>query len=175
MRAQHMWIITTLRRWTQRQHQIFWSWWFNIHQHLSKHAKINMSIRDHEFSHQRSRREESRRSKRDRRCSDDDAKRNVYFKKTSRLREHWWWWWCWYCYVIHISSWADLHHNNAATKEAHIMSCKICIADLMLHQFEKAVLTKEYAEMKQEEKKERKKAKLKNWYQQSRISFVYAY
>jgi len=58
-----------------------------------------------------------------------------------------------------------LHHNNAATKEAHIMSCKLCkiyIADLMLHQFEKAVLTKEYAETKQEEKKERKKEKLKN-------------
>jgi len=32
----------------------------------------------------------------------------------------------------------------------------------MLHQFEKAVLMKEYAEMKQEEKKERKKAKLNN-------------
>jgi len=58
-----------------------------------------------------------------------------------------------------------LHHNNAATKEAHIMSCKlckICIADLMLCQFKKAVLMKKYAETKQEEKKERKKAKLKN-------------
>jgi len=58
-----------------------------------------------------------------------------------------------------------LHHNNAAIKEAHIMSCelcKICIADFMLDQFEKAVLTKEYAETRQEEKKERKKAKLKN-------------
>jgi len=32
----------------------------------------------------------------------------------------------------------------------------------MLHQFEKAILMKEYAEMRQEEKKERKKAKLKN-------------
>jgi len=32
----------------------------------------------------------------------------------------------------------------------------------MLHQFEKAVLMKEYAEIRQEEKKERKKAKLKN-------------
>jgi len=32
----------------------------------------------------------------------------------------------------------------------------------MLCQFEKTVFTKEYAEMKQEEKKERKKVKLKN-------------
>ncbi len=40
--------------------------------------------------------------------------------------------------------------------------CKICIADLMLCQFKKAVLMKKYAETKQEEKKERKKAKLKN-------------
>jgi len=32
----------------------------------------------------------------------------------------------------------------------------------MLRQFEKAVLMKEYAEMRQEEKKERKKTKLKN-------------
>jgi len=40
--------------------------------------------------------------------------------------------------------------------------CKICIADLMFHQFKRAVLTKEYAEMRQEEKKERKEAKLKN-------------
>ena len=58
-----------------------------------------------------------------------------------------------------------MHHNNAATKEAYIMSCelcKICIADLMFHQFKRAVLTKEYAEMRQEEKKERKEAKLKN-------------
>jgi len=51
-------------------------------------------------------------------------------------------------------------------KEAHIMSCKlckICIADLMLRQFEKAVLMKKYAEMRQEEKKKKKrKAKLKS-------------
>jgi len=32
----------------------------------------------------------------------------------------------------------------------------------MLRQFERARLTKEYVEMRQEEKKERKKAKLKN-------------
>jgi len=32
----------------------------------------------------------------------------------------------------------------------------------MLRQFKKTVFTKEYAEMKQEEKKERKKAKLKS-------------
>ncbi len=36
--------------------------------------------------------------------------------------------------------------------------CKICIADFMFHQFEKAVLMKEYAETKQEEKKERKQS-----------------
>ncbi len=45
------------------------------------------------------------------------------------------------------------------------MSCKLCkiyIADLMLRQFKKAVFMKEYAEMRQEEKKEIKKAKLKN-------------
>ncbi len=47
-----------------------------------------MSIRDCEFSHQRSRREKSRRSRRDRRHSDDDAKKNVHFKKMSRLHEH---------------------------------------------------------------------------------------
>ncbi len=50
-------------------------------------------------------------------------------------------------------------------KEAHIMSCKlckICIADFMLRQFQRTVLMKEYAETKQEEKKERKKAKLKS-------------
>jgi hypothetical protein len=32
----------------------------------------------------------------------------------------------------------------------------------MLHQFEKAILMKEYVETRQEEKKERKKAKLKS-------------
>jgi len=32
----------------------------------------------------------------------------------------------------------------------------------MLHQFKRAILMKKYAEMRQEEKKERKKAKLKN-------------
>jgi len=32
----------------------------------------------------------------------------------------------------------------------------------MLHQFKKAVLMKEYVETRQEEKKERRKAKLKN-------------
>jgi len=45
------------------------------------------------------------------------------------------------------------------------MSCELCkihIADFMFHQFERTILMKEYAEMRQEEKKERKKAKLKN-------------
>ena len=48
-------------------------------------------------------------------------------------------------------------------KEAYIISCKLCkihIADLMFHQFKRAVLMKEYAETRQEEKK--KKTKLKN-------------
>ena len=47
-------------------------------------------------------------------------------------------------------------------KEVHIMSCKLCkihIADLMLHQFEKAVLMKKYVEMRQEEKKRKKESK----------------
>jgi len=45
-------------------------------------------------------------------------------------------------------------------KEVYIKSCKlckICIADLMLRQFKRTILTKEYIETKQEEKKERKK------------------
>ncbi len=42
----------------------------------------------HEFSHQHSKREESRRSRRDRRCSDNNVKRNVHLKKMSRLCEH---------------------------------------------------------------------------------------
>ncbi len=91
MRARHMWIITTLKWWTQRQHQIFWSWWFNIHQHLLKHAKINMFIKDHKFSHQCNKCKESRRSRRsrrDRHCSDDNVKKNIHFKKMSKLREH---------------------------------------------------------------------------------------
>jgi hypothetical protein len=107
MRAQHMWIITTLRWWTQRQHQIFWSWWFNIHQHLLKHAKINMSIKDHEFSHQCSRRKKSRRSrrsKRDRCCSDNNVKKNVHLKKMSRLREH--------VSIISVSANAATYHNS---------------------------------------------------------------
>ena len=51
MKARHVWVVTTLRRWTQRQHQIFWSWWSNIHQHLLKHAEIDISIKNHELSH----------------------------------------------------------------------------------------------------------------------------
>ncbi len=50
-------------------------------------------------------------------------------------------------------------------KEAHIMSCELCkihMTDLMLRQFKRTVLMKEYVEMRQEEKKERKKAKLKS-------------
>ncbi len=46
-----------------------------------------MFIRNHEFNHQRSRREESRRSRHDKCCS-DDAKKNVHLKKMSRLRKH---------------------------------------------------------------------------------------
>ncbi len=88
MRARHMWVITTLRWWMQRQHQIFWSWWFNIHQHLLKHTKINMFIKDHKLSHQCNKHKESRRNRRDRRCSDNDAKKNVHLKKMSRFRKH---------------------------------------------------------------------------------------
>jgi len=47
-----------------------------------------MFITNHEFSHQRNRREKSRRSRRDRRCSNDNAKKNVHFKKMSKLHEH---------------------------------------------------------------------------------------
>ncbi len=88
MRARHMWIIITLRRWTQQHHQIFWSWWFNICQHLAKHAKINMFIKDHKFNHQRSRCKKSRRSRCNKHHSNDDVKKNVYFKKMSRLCKH---------------------------------------------------------------------------------------
>ncbi len=91
MRARHVWVIAALRRWTQRQHQIIWSLWSIMRQHLSKHAEIDMSIKSREFSLQRWRREKSRRSRRDRRDSDDDvreATRNIHFKKKSRLREH---------------------------------------------------------------------------------------
>ncbi len=91
MRAQHVWVVAALRRWTQRQHQIIWSLWSIMCQHLSKHAEINMSIKNREFSLQHQRREKSRRSKRDRRDSDDDAReatRDIHLKKKSRLREH---------------------------------------------------------------------------------------
>ncbi len=46
-----------------------------------------MFIRNHEFNHQRNRREESRKSRHDKCCS-DDAKKNVHLKKMSRLRKH---------------------------------------------------------------------------------------
>ncbi len=55
MKTRHVWVVITFRWWTQRQHQIFWSWLFNIHQYLLKYTKINMSIRDHKLSHQCSR------------------------------------------------------------------------------------------------------------------------
>ncbi len=91
MRARHVWVVAALRRRTQRQHQIIWSLWSIMHQHLSKHAEINMSIKNRELSLQRRRRERSRRSRRDRRDNDDDAReatRNIHLKKKSRLREH---------------------------------------------------------------------------------------
>ncbi len=50
MKARHVWIIAALKRWTQRQHQIIWSLWFIMHQHLLKHAEINMFIKNHELS-----------------------------------------------------------------------------------------------------------------------------
>ncbi len=88
MRAQHVWIITTFRWWMQWQHQIFWSWWFNIHQHLLKYTEINIFIKNHEFNHQRSRCKKSKRSKHDRCCSNNNMKRNIHFKKMSRLHKH---------------------------------------------------------------------------------------
>jgi len=56
-----------------------------MHQQLSKHAEINMHIKNHEFNLQCRKRERSRRSRRD---SNDDAKRNAHLKKISRLRKH---------------------------------------------------------------------------------------
>ncbi len=91
MRARHVWIIAALRRWTQRQHQIIWSLQFIMRQHLLKHAEIDMSIKNREFSLQCQRRKRSRRSRRDRRDSDNDAReatKNIHLKKKSRLREH---------------------------------------------------------------------------------------
>ncbi len=63
-----------------------------------------MFIKNHEFNHQRSRRERSRRSRRGRRCSDDDVKKNVHLKKTSRLREH--------VSMISMSMNAAIYHDN---------------------------------------------------------------
>ncbi len=104
MRAWHMWVITTLRWWTQQQHQIFWSWWFNIHQHLLKHAKVNMFIRSCKLNHQCSRRERSKRSRCCKRCSNDDVKKNVHLKKMSRLREH--------VSMISVSANAATYHDS---------------------------------------------------------------
>jgi len=63
-----------------------------------------MFIRNHEFSHQRSRREESRRSRRYRHCSDDDVKKNVHLKKMSRLCKH--------VSMISVSANAATYHDS---------------------------------------------------------------
>ncbi len=104
MRARHVWVVTALRRRTQRQHQIIWSSRSIMCQRLSKHAEIDMHIKNREFSHQRSRREKSRRSRRDRRRSDDDVKRDVHLKKMSRLREH--------VSMISVSANAATYHDS---------------------------------------------------------------
>ncbi len=75
-----------------------------MHQQLSKHAEIDMHIKNHEFSLQRRKREESRRSRRDRRCSDDDVMKNVHFKKMSRLRKH--------VSMISVSANAATYHDD---------------------------------------------------------------
>jgi len=63
-----------------------------------------MFIKNHEFNHQRSRRERSRKSRRDRRCSDNDVKKNVHLKKMSRLCEH--------VSMISMSMNAAIYHDN---------------------------------------------------------------
>ncbi len=91
MRTQHVWVVAALKRWTQQQHQIIWSLWSIMHQHLLKHAEINLFIKSHEFNLQHQRREKSRRSRRDRRDSDNNARKatkDIHLKKKSRLREH---------------------------------------------------------------------------------------
>jgi len=74
------------QRWMQQQHQIIWSVQFIMHQHYLKHAKINKSIRNHEFSHQRRRCKKSRDSK-----SDDHVrkvKKNKHLNEEDRLCEY---------------------------------------------------------------------------------------
>jgi len=63
-----------------------------------------MFIKNHEFSHQRSRRKRSRRSRRDKCCSNDDVKKNVHLKKMSRLREH--------VSMISVSANAAIYHDD---------------------------------------------------------------
>jgi len=63
-----------------------------------------MFIRNCEFNHQRSKREESRRSRRDRCCSNDDVKKNIHLKKMSRLRKH--------VSIISVSANAATYHDS---------------------------------------------------------------
>ncbi len=104
MRTRHMWIIATLRRWTQQQHQIVWSLQSIMHQQLLKHAEINMYIKSRELSLQHRRRKKSRRSRRDKRCSDNDVMKNVHLKKMSRLRKH--------VSMISVSANAATYHDD---------------------------------------------------------------
>ncbi len=101
IRTRHVWIIAVLRRWTQRQHLIIWSLWFIMHQQLSKHAEINIHIKNHELNLQCKRCKKSRRS----RCySNDDVMKNVHFKKMSRLHKH--------VSMISVSANAATYHDD---------------------------------------------------------------
>ena len=101
MKAQHVWVVAALRRWTQQQHQIIRSLWFIICQQLSKHAEINIHIKNHELNLQCKRCERSRRSRHD---SNDDVKRNAHLKKMNRLREH--------VSMISVSVNAAIYHDD---------------------------------------------------------------
>ena len=128
MRAQHMWIVAAFRWWTQRQHQIVWSLQFIMHQQLLKHAEIDMHIKNHEFSFQCKKHEESRRSRCCRRCSDDDVTKNVHFKKTSRLRKH--------VSVISVSANVATYHddddNDVDTAMSFMLAHKLTCITTML-------------------------------------------
>jgi len=75
-----------------------------MHQQLSKHAKINMHIKNHKFNLQRKRCKRSKKSKCDRRCNNDDVKKDVHLKKTSRLCKH--------VSMISVSVNADTYHDD---------------------------------------------------------------
>jgi len=77
-----------------------------MRQQLSKHAEIDMHIKDRELSLQRRRREGSRRS------SGDDARkatRDVHLNEESRLREH--------VSMISVSANAATYHDDGDDDE----------------------------------------------------------